>query len=155
MNGLVTKSCLTLGNPMDYSPPGSSVHGILQERILEWVAIPFSRGSFQPRDQTQVSCTAGGFLTFWATRKASGPLYPRAFFHVCLWLNQLWPGQTSGCLCHPADCSHTGLMSSEAQAWNSMMILPWTFSFNPRCPLHLYNDVIITSLHTITVTSLS
>ena len=47
---------------MDCSPPGSSVHGILQARILEWVAIPFSRGSCQPRDQTQVSHIAGGFL---------------------------------------------------------------------------------------------
>ena len=42
--------CLTLHNPMDYSPPGSSVHGILQARILEWVAMPFSRGTSQPRD---------------------------------------------------------------------------------------------------------
>ena len=42
--------------PMDYSPPGSSVHGSLQARILEWVAIPFSRGASRPRDQTWVSC---------------------------------------------------------------------------------------------------
>ena len=47
---------------MDCSLPGSSVHGILQGRVLQWVAIPFSRGSSQPRDQTQVSCTAGRFL---------------------------------------------------------------------------------------------
>ena len=47
--------CLTLCEPMDCSPPGSSVRGILQARILEWVAIPFSRGSSQPRDWTQVS----------------------------------------------------------------------------------------------------
>ena len=47
---LVTQLCLTLCNPMDYSRPGSSVHGIIQARILEWVAIPFSRGSSQPRD---------------------------------------------------------------------------------------------------------
>jgi len=65
----VTQSCLTLCNPMDYSPPGSSVHGILQARILEWVAIPFSRGSSWCRDQTQVSCTAGGFFTTWATKE--------------------------------------------------------------------------------------
>ena len=51
----VAQSCLTLGNPMDYGLPGSSAHGIPQTRILEWVAIPSSRGSFQPRDQTQVS----------------------------------------------------------------------------------------------------
>ena len=47
---LVSQSCLTLCNPVDYSPPGSSVHGILQARILERVAIPFSRGSSLPRD---------------------------------------------------------------------------------------------------------
>ena len=51
---------------MDCSPPGSSVHGILQARILEWVAMPSSMGSSQPRDQTQVSLIAGGFFTIWA-----------------------------------------------------------------------------------------
>ena len=63
---LIAPSCPTLCVPMDYSPPGSSVHGILQARILEWVAISCSRGSSQPRDQTCVcciSCTAGGFFT--------------------------------------------------------------------------------------------
>jgi len=54
---------MTLCDPMDCSPPGSSVHGLLQARILEWVAIPFSTGSSQPRDQTQVSCIAGRFFT--------------------------------------------------------------------------------------------
>ena len=49
-------SCLTLCDPVDYSLPGSSVHGIFQARVLEWVAISFSRGSSQPRDQTHVSC---------------------------------------------------------------------------------------------------
>ena len=53
---LVTQSCLTLCGPMDCSPQGSSVHGILQARILEWVAIPFLRGSFWPKERTQVSC---------------------------------------------------------------------------------------------------
>ena len=55
---------------MDYSPLGSSIHGILQARIMEWVAIPFSRGSSQPRDQTQVSHMAGRFFIIWATREA-------------------------------------------------------------------------------------
>ena len=68
---LVTQSCQTLCKPMYCIPPGSSVHGILQARILEWVAVPFSRGSSQPRDQTGVSCTAGGFFTSWATREAA------------------------------------------------------------------------------------
>ena len=60
---LVAQLYLTLCNPMDSSPPGSSVHGILQAKMLEWVAIPSSRGSSQPRDQTQVSRIAGGFFT--------------------------------------------------------------------------------------------
>ena len=63
-----SQSCPTLFNPMDCSPPGSSVHGILQARILEWLAIPFSRGSSGPRDQTWVSCIAGRFFTVWAAR---------------------------------------------------------------------------------------
>ena len=62
------QSCLTLSNPMDCSPPGSSVHGVLQARILEWVAIFFSWGSSQPRDQSSVFCIAGRFFTVWATR---------------------------------------------------------------------------------------
>ena len=65
-----TQSCPTLYDPTDCSPPGSSVHGILRARILEWVAISFSRGSSQPRNQTQVSCMAGRFFTIWATREA-------------------------------------------------------------------------------------
>ena len=60
-----TRLCPILCDPMDCSPPGSSVHGILQTRILEWAAIPFSRGSSQPRDRTQVST-----FTVWATREA-------------------------------------------------------------------------------------
>ena len=56
---LVAQLCLTLCDPMDFSPPGSSVHGILQARMLEWVAMTFSRGYFQPRNQTHVSCIAG------------------------------------------------------------------------------------------------
>ena len=53
---LVAQSCPTLCDPMDCSPPGPSVHGILQARILEWVAMPSSRGSSRPKDQTLVSC---------------------------------------------------------------------------------------------------
>ena len=57
---VVIQLSLTLRDPIDYSPPGSSVHGISQARVLEWVAIPLSRGSSQPRDQTWV--IAGGFF---------------------------------------------------------------------------------------------
>ena len=70
MKILVTQLCLTLCDPLDYSLLGSSVNEILQARILEWVAIPFSKGSTQPRDQTCVSYIAGRFFTIWATREA-------------------------------------------------------------------------------------
>ena len=64
----VVQSCPTLRNPVDGSLPGSSLHGILQERILEWVAISFSRGSSQLRDRTWVFCIAGRHFNLWATR---------------------------------------------------------------------------------------
>ena len=72
---LVMQSCLTLCDPMDCSPPGSSVCGILQEGILEWAAMPSSRGSSRPRDGTQVSHIAGIFFTGWATREACQQQY--------------------------------------------------------------------------------
>ena len=73
----VAQSYPTLCDPMDYT-----VHGILQARILEWVAVPFSRGSSQPRDRTQVSLIAGGFFTRWATREAHFMIC-KYFLSVC------------------------------------------------------------------------
>ena len=69
---LVAQWCLTLCDPLDCSPPGSSVHGILQAGILEWVAIPYSRRSSQPRNWTRVSCIVGRFFTIWDTRETPG-----------------------------------------------------------------------------------
>ena len=66
----VVQSYVTLCDPMDCSLPGSSIHGIFQTRVLEWVAISFSRGSSRPGDQTQVSLIAGVQFTLWATREA-------------------------------------------------------------------------------------
>ena len=66
----VAQSCLTVCDPVDCSPPGSSIHGILQARILAWVAISFSRGSSQPRDRTQVSHIAGRRFNLYTTRVA-------------------------------------------------------------------------------------
>ena len=66
---LVAQSCPTLCDPMECSPPGFSVHGILQVRVLEWITIPFSRGSSWPRNWTWVSHIADRFFTFWATRE--------------------------------------------------------------------------------------
>ena len=90
---------------MDCSPPGSSVHGILQARILEWIAIPFSRGSSQPRDWTQVSCITGRFFTVWATGKTKkfNKLKKKLFYQPVresiLFLNSLfieWIPKTTG-----------------------------------------------------------
>ena len=67
------QSCLTLCDHTDGSPPGSPVPGILQARRLERVAIPFSRGSSRPRDQTRASCIAGGFFTRRAGGQGSNP----------------------------------------------------------------------------------
>ena len=80
---LVAQSCPTLCDPMDCGPPGSSAHGILQARILEWIAMPSSRGFSQHRDRTQDSCIAGRFFTIWATG-AAHCLSP--FVHFNLWV---------------------------------------------------------------------
>ena len=67
---LVAQLSLTFCDPIDCSPPGSSVREILQAKMLEWVAIPFSRGSSLPRDWTHISYNADRFFTIWATREA-------------------------------------------------------------------------------------
>ena len=84
----------TLCHPMDCKLPGSSVHGIFQARILEWVAISFCRGSFPTRDRTRVSRIVGGRFTVWATRKAHKYLWPNQYPAICPdWvppLNKWW-----------------------------------------------------------------
>ena len=83
----VTQLCLTLCNPMDCSLPGSSIHGIFQARILEWVAISFSRRSSQPRDWTQVSRIEGGHALPFALPGESHK--PKEVLSKCLSLNLL------------------------------------------------------------------
>ena len=87
----VTQSCLTLCNPTACSPPGSSVRGILQARVLEWVAMPSSRGSSRPRYQTQVSCVpciGGGLFTTSNTGKPqSSHTCTKSPIQICsLWI---------------------------------------------------------------------
>ena len=77
---LVTKSYLTPCDLVDYSPPGSSIHGIIQARILEWVAISSSRGSSQLRDWTHVSCTGRQILYHWANKEARRYIS----IHICM-----------------------------------------------------------------------
>ena len=77
-----------LGDCRDWGPPGSSVLGILQARILEWVAIFSSRGSSWPRDSTRISCIAGRLFTIWATRESESEV-----------------AQSCPTVCDPMDCS--------------------------------------------------
>ena len=84
-----TQLCLTLCDPMDYA-----VHGILQARILEWVAFPFSMGSSQPRDGTEVSCIAGGIFTNWAmTETQNTTPIPKEY----KWYDSIC-GKNNGCI---------------------------------------------------------
>ena len=96
----VTQSCLTLCDPIDCNLLCSSVHRILQARILEWVAIPFPKGSSWPRDQTQVSCIAGKFFSIWTSREASMHFPPNYFIfrNRDLWKSSCCAPQLT---CHP------------------------------------------------------
>ena len=149
---LVAQFCPNLCDPIDCSPPGSSVHGILQARILEWVAISFCRGSSLPRNWAQVSCIAGRFFTIWATREAhrqvtrhkrgQGALYPRFFTGVCppsLWKTcpHLVAGHTTpqnpACWGKPKQhAEHTQPKCHDSAfvfAWNCLCQNPNTFVF--------------------------
>ena len=117
MCALVTQLCPTLETPWTVACPGSSVHGILQAIILEWVAIPFSRGSSQPRDWTEVSCVAGRFFTIWATREA--PIIYRLILHILVKVAQSCP-----ILCNLMDCSPSAPMSIEffrQEYWSGLL----------------------------------
>ena len=91
---------------MDCSPPGSSIHGIFQARIWEWVAISFSRGSSQPRDQTWVSCIAGRRFTIWATREA-----------LVIYRHESWVVKNSG---------DQRIDAFELWCWRRLLRVPWT-----------------------------
>ena len=77
-----TQSCPTLCDPMDFNPPGSSVHGILQAKILRWVAISFSRASSPPRDRTRVPWIAGWFFTTEPLQHRSGPVFKSRLLYL-------------------------------------------------------------------------
>ena len=141
---LVAESWPTLCDPMDYSLPGSSVHGSLQARILEWVAIHFSRGLPDPRIKFGSSCTAGTFFTVWDTREAHGQCPWDTFLNVSQSVSQsiqslscvqlfATPG-TSG---HQASLSITNsqsllkLMSIEPVIPSNHLILCWPLLLPP------------------------
>ena len=126
--------------PHGRSLPGSSVHGIFQARILEWLAISFSRGSSQPRDRTQVSCIVGRHFIVWATREARMLLLLRRFSRVQLCAtpdtaahqaSRPWdsPGKNTGVGCHfLLQCRK---VKSESEVAHSCPTLatPWTAAY--------------------------
>ena len=103
---LAAMLCSTLRNPMDWSTPGSSVHGISQARILEWIDISFFRDSSRPRDQTHVSCIGRQILYHWATREA----FPCINFSNAMVIY-----------------SHVGIKMG---VWRETIFVPYSFTFN-------------------------
>ena len=136
-----------LCDPMDYT-----VRGILQAGILEWVAIPFSRGSSQPRNQTEVSCIAGGFFTSWATREAL-KVWSQKVYLLCAWwiiLGIQWKpchytlvsaegllgasGGEGGRAYVAPDPSRRGTSAPAFPLWATLGVQPWPDRSQPSCP---------------------
>ena len=126
----ITLLCPTLCDPMDYT-----VHGILQARILEWVAVPFSEASSQHRGQTQVSHIAGRFFTSWVTRKAQ-------FYCLCFPLDsKLHEGRIHGGLAH---CLN---LSAQHTAWHMSPNVSWReWWLNERMKITLLSTYLDDSL---------
>ena len=121
-----------VSDPIGCSPPGSSVHGILQARILEWVAVPFSRGSSEPRDGTQVSRTAGELFTIWPTRvllkkrnaQVRNKTHNRGFHHsICFPLLTLFSCKAR------AQTKHTALFSLFISDTSDHFLIPLRLSW--------------------------
>ena len=122
--------CPTFCDPMDCSPPGSSVHGIFQARILEWVSISFSRGFSWPRDQTCVSCVSciEGSFTSWDTREATK--HSIAILFYCLLSHSVFSN---------ADCNSLKLFHIPLIDYNPQFENHWS---NPTC---LFKHIVYSS----------
>ena len=140
----VAQLCPTLSNPMDCSLSCSSVHGIFQARVLEWVAISFSRGSFRPRNRTWVSCIAGRCFTVWATREAlTSPtpsflkdLSAAILFHLFSPLSLIPQSMASDFSCHLSLSSSCQMKLVQLFTFNILhcfLLLQTLFSLPPQC----------------------
>ena len=118
------RSCQVMSyscDPLDYSLPGSSVHGIFQGRVLKWVAISFSWGSSQLRDRTQVSCIAGRFFTDWATREAP----------LVLWIYRVLPRKCTDHNKHPLPTTQEKTLHMDITRWSTPKS-DWLYSLQPK-----------------------
>ena len=145
------QSCLALCDPIGCSPPGSSVHGILQARILEWVTMPSSRGSSRPRDRTWVSwgsCIEGRFFYRWATRQAL--FFP---WRITIWYNspgfchhklsvieELWYYSSFKGLC---GLSNSIRPKSSADKTDSTASIPLPSLLSPSALIHLFGCLLL------------
>ena len=129
---------------MYYSPPGSSVHGTVQARILEWAAFSFSRGSSGPRDQTDVSCIADRFFTFWATREPHASIIFLISWFVFTIITQFFSNRLLSPL-------HLFVLVSYYLApfvWNTFVIsLCQTYWWSPVCTLQDHCSPCFWCLH--------
>ena len=140
VKALVAQSCPALCDPMDCSLPGSSVHGILQTKILKWVAIPFSRGSSQPRDRTQVSCIASKFFTIWATRESE---------------SETAPSCPTFCDCSLPSSSIHGIFQAKVLEWVAIWeACAIEYSRHYLCEFKCSKDLVISYLRGTSVTHL-
>ena len=127
-------------SPMDCSPPGSCVHGILQARILEWVAIPSSKGSSRPRDWTSVACITGRFSTIWVTRESPG-----------CFCSQLTDQKTFQKHEHPL----LPFLNSKSGSWACLRCTPLLSYFWHSSPVLLPSPgVVVSCLLTLTIISM-
>ena len=120
---------MSFGKSMDSIQPGSSVHGILQARILEWVAVSFSRWSSQPRDRTWVVFIAGRFFTIWATweaLKSSSVQFSHSVMSNCLWSHGLWHTRPPCPLPTPGVYSNSCPLSQWCHPTISSSVIPFS-----------------------------
>ena len=122
---LVAKSCLTLVDPIGCSPPGSSVNGILQASILEWVAISFSSGYSWPRDQTWVYCIGRWIVYHQATREYIHIAYVYICVYICISFCLIKKGNSNTyCNIKKAECRW--IDAFELWCWRRLFRVPWT-----------------------------
>ena len=157
---LLAQSCPTLCDTMDCSPPGSSVHRILQARILEWAAIPFSMESAWPRNWILVSWIAGRFFTIWATREILSEAWVISFIYLLTYFfAHLWVSFTHGneryfrhamlssqCLMLGRHRGSKWLCLVHTSRWrvssHCCMVYKSVCAWSPWLPLHLYCSLL-------------